>query len=166
MGATFMGKKWKNLIGDRKLRFIELYEAGAGNAAIHQELGLCKADIRHWRNTIRVFGKAKFLMSHTTRTQYTYETKLAAVKARTEDCLPVTEVMAKYGIASPKVLRAWCQIYRLQGAAGLQPRQKGRRAIPKDRQPQPLTLEEEQKIQIQRLEAELAVLKKVIALKG
>ena len=80
-----MGHKWKGTVEARKLRFLELYEDGASYQEIMTQLGLDEHDLRDWRATIRILGVSRFLMSHTVKTTYSYETKLAAVKARIED---------------------------------------------------------------------------------
>lgn len=80
-----MGHKWKGTVEARKLRFLELYEDGASYQEIMTQLGLDEHDLRDWRATIRILGVSRFLMSHTVKTTYSYETKLAAVKARVEE---------------------------------------------------------------------------------
>ncbi len=99
-----MGQKWKGTVEARKLRFLELYEAGASRSMLMNELGMVRHDVDDWCYTIRIFGASQFLMSHTSKTHYSYETKLAAVKARLEDQIPYQDIMARYGVA-PKLLR-------------------------------------------------------------
>ena len=77
-----MGQKWKGTVEARKLRFLELYEACASRSMLMNELGMVRHDVDGWCYTIRIFGASQFLMSHTSKTHYSYETKLAAVKAR------------------------------------------------------------------------------------
>ena len=120
-----MGHKWKGTVEARKLRFLELYEDGASYQEIMTQLGLDEHDLRDWRATIRILGVSRFLMSHTVKTTYSYETKLAAVKARIEDQVSYQDILAAYGVA-PKLLRRWCKIYSEHGEAGLQPKKRGR----------------------------------------
>ena len=103
-------------------------------------------------------------MSHTSTTKYSYEIKLAAVKARGEEQIPYQDILARYGVA-PKLLRRWCKIYSEHGEAGLQPKKQGRPAGAKQKPVQELTPIEEMELRIKRLEAENAILKKVAALK-
>ena len=70
-----MGHKWKGTVEARKLRFLELYEDGASYQEIMTQLGLDEHDLRDWRATIRILGVSRFLMSHTVKTTYSYETK-------------------------------------------------------------------------------------------
>lgn len=104
-------------------------------------------------------------MAHMSKTKYSYETKLAAVKAHVEDQIPHLDIMAKYGV-TPKLLRRWCKIYSEHGEAGLQPKKIGRPIEAKQKPVQELTPIEEMELRIKRLEAENAILKKVAVLKG
>ena len=155
---------WKDTVEAQKRRFLELYEAGASYPEIKIQLGIDKHDFRDWRDTIRIFGPSRFLMSHTSKTKYSYKIKLAAVKARVEEQIPYQDILARYGVA-PKLLRRWCKIYSEHGEAGLQPKKQGRPAGAKQKPVQELTPIEEMELRIKRLEAENAILKKVAALK-
>lgn len=159
-----LGHKWKGTVEARKLRFLELYEDGASYQEIMTQLGLDEHDLRDWRATIRILGVSRFLMSHTVKTTYSYETKLAAVKARIEDQVSYQDILAAYGVA-PKLLRRWCKIYSEHGEAGLQPKKRGRQLGAKQKPVQELTPMEKLELRIKQLEAENAILKKVAALK-
>lgn len=159
-----LGHKWKGTVEARKLRFLELYEDGASYQEIMTQLGLDEHDLRDWRATIRILGVSRFLMSHTVKTTYSYETKLAAVKARVEDQVSYQDILAAYGVA-PKLLRRWCKIYSEHGEAGLQPKKRGRQLGAKQKPVQELTPMEKLELRIKQLEAENAILKKVAALK-
>ena len=135
-----MGHKWKGTVEARKLRFLELYEDGASYQEIMTQLGLDEHDLRDWRATIRILGVSRFLMSHTVKTTYSYETKLAAVKARIEDQVSYQDILVAYGVA-PKLLRRWCKIYSEHGEAGLQPKKRGRQLGAKQKPVQELTRE-------------------------
>lgn len=160
-----MGHKWKGTVEARKRRFLQLNEAGANSREIMDELGVNFHDIQDWRATIRILGPSQFLMSHNTKTKYSYEIKLAAVKARVEDLVSYQDILATYGVA-PKLLRRWCKIYSEHGEAGLQPKKIGRPIEAKQKPVQELTPIEEMELRIKRLEAENAILKKVAVLKG
>ena len=159
-----MGHKWKGTVEARKLRFLELYEAGASRSMLMNELGMVRHDVDDWCYTIRILGVSRFLMSHTVKTTYSYETKLAAVKARIEDQVSYQDILATYGVA-PKLLRRWCKIYSEHGEAGLQPKKKGCPLGAKQKPVQELTPMEKLELRIKQLEAENAILKKVAALK-
>ena len=156
---------WKDIVEARKRRFLELYEAGASYPEIKTQLEIDEHDFRDWRDTILIFGTSRFLMAHMSKTKYSYETKLAAVKAHVEDLIPHLDIMAKYGV-TPKLLRRWCKIYSEHGEAGLQPKKIGRPIEAKQKPVQELTPIEEMELRIKRLEAENAILKKVAVLKG
>ena len=161
-----MGKKWKFTIEAKKRKFLELYQAGTSPLEIRRLLGMAERNVFRWRDIIRVFGPDEFLMAHTSRKTYPYEIKLAAVKAHLEDQMPLRDVQARYGVFSCKALLSWCKIYREQGETGLRPKRKGRPTSAKNKPKKELTYVEEMELRIRRLEAELAIAKKLAALKG
>ena len=74
------------------------------------------------------------------------------------------EAMVRFGIASATPLKNWCRLYREGGAQALKPKPKGRpkgsvRAVAPTR-------EEELEERVRKLEAQVAYLKKSIALKA
>ena len=60
---------------------------------------------------------------------YSFETKLAAVRAVVDEGMTKPEAMAKFGIASPSSLKKWLKAYREEGRrrSGRSPR-GGRKA--------------------------------------
>ena len=99
------------------------------------------------------------------KTAYSFETKLASVRAVADEGMTKPEAMAKFGIASPSSFKKWLKAYREEGPEALRPKPKGR---PKGARsaPRELTREQELERRIQKLEAENAYLKKSIALKA
>ena len=81
-GPFLWERDGKDTIEVKKRRFLELYEAGAKTRTIEIKLRMNEHDIIDWCDTIRTLGTSRFLMSPTTKKQYSYEVKLAAVKAR------------------------------------------------------------------------------------
>ena len=75
------------------------------------------------------------------------------------------EAMRRFGIASESPLRRWCQLYREGGAEALRPKPKGRPKGP-GAKAAPKTREEELEERVRQLEAQVAYLKKSIALKA
>ena len=73
------------------------------------------------------------------------------------------EVMREFGIASKSPLDSWCRKYRECGAEALRPKPKGR---PKGAEAAPATREQQLEREVRRLEAQVAYLKKSIALKA
>lgn len=51
-----MGQTWKNSIGTRKQRFLELYEAGVSIREIKVQLGMTDREIRYWCDRISRAG--------------------------------------------------------------------------------------------------------------
>ena len=101
----------------------------------------------------------------TRKTTYSFETKVAAVKAVADEGMTVPEAMVRFGIASTSPLRKWLRDYREGGPEALRPKPKGR---PKGTKatPEQMTREQELERKVQKLEAENAYLKKSIALKA
>ena len=95
------------------------------------------------------------------RAKYDYETKVAAARAVVDGGMSKPEAMVRFGIASATSLKKWCRLYREGGAQALKPKPKGR---PKGAVPP--TREEELEERVRKLEAQVAYLKKSIALKA
>ena len=98
-------------------------------------------------------------------TTYSFETKLAAVRAVVDEGMTRPEAMAKFGIASPSSFKKWLKAYREEGPEALRPKPKGR-PRGSGSPPKELTREQELERRIRKLEAENAYLKKSIALKA
>ena len=96
---------------------------------------------------------------------YSFETKLAAVKAVVDEGMTKPEAMARFGIASPSAFKKWLKAYREEGPEALKPKPKGR-PRGSGSPPKETTHEQELERRIQKLEAENAYLKKSIALKA
>lgn len=155
-----MGKKWKDSLEAKKLRFLELYNQGLRGLAIAKRLQLNESDCKSWCTTIRLFGTKNFLDLGTYRMKYSYETKLAAVKAVVDEGQSTSDVMLKYGIVSKQTFKTWKRIYRSQGEQGLQSKRLGRpRKVDIE-----LTTEQKLRQRILELELENEILKKVQAL--
>ena len=75
------------------------------------------------------------------------------------------EAMERFGIASATPLKRWCRLYREGGADALRPKPKGR-PRGSGAKAAPPTREEELEREVRRLEAQVAYLKKSIALKA
>lgn len=60
------------------------------------------------------------------RRTYTYEEKLAAVRAHLEGGLTATEAMEQYDVRSKSAFFRWCSAYRAEGEQGLAPKRRGR----------------------------------------
>jgi len=121
--------------------------------------------VRGWQKTYRVIGKDGLLAMGVKHARYDYETKVAAARAVVDGGMSKPEAMTRFGIASATSLKQWCRLYREGGAQALKPKPKGRpkgsgvRAVPPTR-------EEELAERVRKLEAQVAYLKKSIALKA
>ena len=151
---------------DRLLRkqAAEMFERGFGYGLTAKKLGMSAATVREWQRTYRVIGKDGLLAMGVKQARYDYETKVAAARAVVDGGMSKPEAMMRFGIASATPLKQWCRLYRQGGAQALKPKPKGRpkgsvRAVPPTR-------EEELAERVRKLEAQVAYLKKSIALKA
>ena len=152
---------------DRLLRkqAIEMFEKGLGYGLTAKRLGMSAATVREWQKMYRVIGKGRLLAMGIKHTKYDYETKVAAAAAVVDGGMSKPEAMVRFGIASATPLKQWCRLYRESGAQALKPKPKGRPkglgvgAVPPTR-------EEELEERVRKLEAQVAYLKKSIALKA
>ena len=151
---------------DRLLRkqAAEMFEKGCGYSLTAKRLGISAATVREWQKMYRVIGRSGFLTMGVKQARYDYETKVAAARAVVDGGMSKPEAMVHFGIASATPLKQWCRLYREGGAQALKPKPKGRpkgsvRAVPPTR-------EEELAERVRKLEAQVAYLKKSIALKA
>ena len=151
---------------DRLLReqAVEMFERGFSYRLTAKRLGVPAETVRHWQKTYRAIGKDGLLAMGVNRATYDYETKVAAARAVVDGGMSKPEAMVRFGIASATSLKKWCRLYREGGAQALKPKPKGRpkgsvRAVPPTR-------EEELQERVRKLEAQVAYLKKSIALKA
>ena len=151
---------------DRLLReqAVEMFERGFSYRLTARRLGVSAETVRGWQKTYRVIGKDGLLAMGVKHARYDYETKVAAARAVVDGGMSKPEAMMHFGIASTTPLKQWCRLYREGGAQALKPKPKGRpkgsvRAVPPTR-------EEELAERVRKLEAQVAYLKKSIALKA
>ena len=150
---------------DRLLRkqAVEMFERGCGYGLTARRLGAAET-VREWQKMYRVIGRGGLLAMGVKQSRYDYETKVAAARAVVDGGMSKPEAMVRFGIASATPLKQWCRLYREGGAQALKPKPKGRpkgavRAVPPTR-------EEELAARVRKLEAQVAYLKKSIALKA
>lgn len=152
---------------DRLLRkqAAQMFEKGFGYGVTASRLGVSAETVREWQKMYRVIGKGGLLAMGVKHTRYDYETKVAAARAVVDGGMSKPEAMVRFGIASTTPLKQWCRLYREGGAQALKPKPKGRPkglgvgAVPPTR-------EEELAERVRKLEAQVAYLKKSIALKA
>ena len=151
---------------DRLLReqAVEMFERGFSYRLTARRLGVSAETVRGWQKTYRVIGKDGLLAMGVKHARYDYETKVAAARAVVDGGMSKPEAMMRFGIASATSLKQWCRLYREGGAQALRPKPKGR---PKGSvRAMPPTREEELEERVRKLEAQVAYLKKSIALKA
>ena len=148
---------------DRLLReqAVEMFERGFGYRLTAGRLGVSAETVREWQKMYRVIGRGGLLAMGVKRAKYDYETKVAAARAVVDGGMSKPEAMVRFGIASATSLKKWCRLYREGGAQALKPKPKGR-----SKGAVPPTREEELEERVRKLEAQVAYLKKSIALKA
>ena len=152
---------------DRGLRELaaDMFERGLGRRSAARVLGIPEDTVRKWQQTYRSVGRDGLLIMGKTHTRYDYETKVAAARAVVDGGMGKPEAMERFGIASLSPLRRWCRLYREGGTEALRPKPRGR-PRGSGAKAAPMTREQELERQVRRLEAEVAYLKKSIALKA
>ena len=148
---------------DRLLReqAVEMFERGFGYRLTARRLGVSAETVREWQKMYRVIGRGGLFAMGVKYARYDYETKVAAARAVVDGGMSKPEAMVRFGIASATPLKRWCRLYREGGVQALKPKPKGR---PKGAVPP--TREEELQERVRKLEAQVAYLKKSIALKA
>ncbi len=146
-------------------RAADLFERGFGDRAAARRLGAPRAAVRKWHLTYRAAGRKGLLEMGARHASYEYETKVAAARSAVEGGMAKPEAMERFGVASRSALDSWCRLHREGGAEALRPRPKGR-PRGSGAKAAPATREEELEREVRRLEAQVAYLKKSIALKA
>lgn len=143
----------------------KLFERGVGYKSAATSLSLPPSTVRKWHRLYVALGTEALYSMGTRHNAYSWEVKCAAAKAVACGEMTKSEAMARYGIASLRSLETWAKAYREGGPEALRPRPKGR-PRGSGAKPKAPTREQELERQVQRLEAEVAYLKKSIALKA
>ena len=148
-----------------RLRAVELYEQGCVRGKIASLLGMSLGTVREWLAVYRSVGIEVLAMTGGKHATYSFETKLAAVRAVVDEGMTKPAAMARFGITSTTSLKTWLRAYREGGPDALRPKPKGRHKETSS-PPKKTTREQELERRIRKLEAENAYLKKSIALKA
>lgn len=151
---------------DSKMKAAELFGQGFGFRAAAGSVGAPENTVRQWLYIYRAFGIEGLRNMGARHKSYSHETKVAAARAMVDGGATRTEAMARFGIASVSSLEKWCRLYREGGADALKPKPKGRPKGSKASPKAALTREQELEIQVRKLQAENAYLKKLEALRA
>lgn len=146
-------------------RAADLFARGLGRAVVAGLLGVPEEAVRKWQYTYRAAGRDGLLRMGVGKARYDYETKVAAASAVVDGGMAKPEAMERFGVASLSPLKEWCRLYREGGAEALRPRPRGR-PRGSGAKGAPMTREQELEERVRRLEAQVAYLKKSIALKA
>ena len=150
---------------DRSVRELVagMFGEGRGYKSVAGSLGIPAEAVRKWQQTYRATGRDGLLKMGEKHSRCDFETKVAAARAVVDGGMAKPEAMGRFGIASATPLKQWCRLYRGGGAEALRPRPRGR---PRGSGAAPTTREQELEREVRRLEAQVAYLKKSMALKA
>ena len=90
---------------------LGLIKAGVGYVSLARRLAMPAYTAKQWTMLYRSGGEESFMGAQGSR-RYDWETKAAAARDHVDNGLTVTEVMAKYDVASVAPLQRWCREYR------------------------------------------------------
>lgn len=141
-------------------RAFGLFGRGYGYKAAARALGAPPSTVAKWLRTYRAAAKGGAPVGGP-GTRYGWETKVAAARAVVEGGASKGEAMGRLGVGSYTSLERWCRAYRGGGAEALRPAPAGR---PRAEAPGGRGRELER--EVRRLGAEVAYLKKSIALRA
>ena len=152
---------------DRSVRELAagMFGEGRGYKSVAGSLGIPAEAVRKWQQTYRATGRDGLLKMGGKRARCDFETKVAAARAVVDGGMAKPEAMERFGIASATPLKQWCRLYRGGGAEALRPRPRGR-PRGSGAKAAPTTREQELEREVRRLEAQVAYLKKSMALKA
>lgn len=160
--ASEMPRRKKARYGrEMRARAADLFEAGLGFELAAKMLDVPAPAVRKWLYAYRATGRKGLIGMGESRRTYGMETKLAVARAVVDEGMPRSEAMARFGIAAATSLDRWCRLYRDGGPEALEPGRRGRPEGPGGR-----TRERELEERVRKLEAQVAYLKKSIALKA
>jgi transposase len=143
---------------------VALFEQGWRYHATATHFGLSPWAVRDLYRRWSLHGRMA-LVAKPTKTQYSFEFKLAVVRRVLDDGATAEALAREHGLSSGNLVRSWVKSYRRLGEDGLKPKPKDRPPHEGDRPPDDalsdLARLEQENL---RLRAENAYLKKLRAL--
>lgn len=142
---------------------VALFERGMGDNAVATSLGVVRWPVRRLFQRWKIHGRVA-LVSKPTKRSFSFEFKLDAVR-RFLAGEAATELATELGLSSPSLLKTWARTYRRDGEDGLRPKPKGR--PPREPESTPGQVSELERLRFEnaRLQAEVAYLGKLRALR-
>lgn len=142
---------------------VALFERGWGDNAAARSLGVARWPVRRLYQRWKLHGRLA-LVSKPAKRSFSFEFKLDAVR-RFLGGEAATELAAELGLSSPTLLKTWARTYRRDGQDGLRPKPKGRPPRASDNTPGQVSELERLRQENARLQAEVAYLGKLRALR-
>ena len=142
---------------------VALFERGWGDNSVARSLGVARWPVRSLYRRWKIHGRLALVRKPTKRS-FSFEFKLLAVRRFLAGEV-AAEVAAELGLSSPLLLKTWARTYRREGEDGLRPKPKGRPPGVSDSAAGQVSELERLRRENARLQAEVAYLGKVRALR-
>ena len=164
-GVSFMSKYSTQF----KLKVVTEYLQGGGYLRVANLYGIHTTDVRKWVLAYQLHGPSS--LNQRTYQQYTVQFKRLVVQHMSAYQASPRKTAAHFNIASPSTILAWRRLYNQGGITALEPKPKGRPAMPKRHEIQALLAKPSSELtpdellrKLHYLEVENAYLKKLQAL--
>jgi transposase len=142
---------------------VALFERGWGDNSVARSMGVARWPVRSLYRRWKMHGRLALVRKPGKRS-FSFEFKLLAVQRFLSGEL-AAELAAELGLSSPVLLKTWARIYRREGADGLRPKPRGRPPGASDSAPDQVSELDRLRRENARLQAEVAYLGKVRALR-
>jgi len=142
---------------------VALFERGWGDTSTARSMGVSRWPVQKLYRRWKMHGRLA-LVSKPDKASYSFEFTLLAVQ-RFLSGEHASELATELGLSSPVLLRTWVRIYRSEGEDGLRPKPRGRPPGASNSAPDQDSELARLRQENARLQAEIAFLGKVRALR-
>lgn len=142
---------------------VALFERGWGDASTARSMGVSRWLVQKLYRRWKMHGRL-VLVSKPGKASYSFEVKLLAVQRFLSGEL-AAELATELGLSSPVLLKTWARIYRREGEDGLRPKPRGRPPGVSSSVPDQVGELDRLRRENARLQAEVAFLGEVRALR-
>lgn len=142
---------------------VALFERGWGDTSTARSMGVARWPVRSLYRRWKLHGRLA-LVRKPGKGSFSFEVKLSAVQRFLSGEL-AAELAAELELSSPAVVKRWARIYRREGEDGLRPKPRGRPPGASDSAPDQDSELDRLRRENARLQAEVAYLGKVRALR-
>lgn len=143
---------------------VALFEAGHGGEAVARRLGVGRRAVGRLYDRWRIRG-GDALVTRPTKRSFSLEFKLEVVQRFLAGETKVA-LAQEFELSSPKLIETWARTYRVEGEDGLRPKPKGRPCTDPAAPVRERSEVEQLRREVERLQAEVAYLGKLRALRA